>query len=157
MKGKEIMSTIFDNDTKQIVPLTGRPTRSMILNPFSIMSPFWDAFLAPAAESYPKYQDYLPKKTTNEDGSMSVEFTVAGYQVDEIKAEVDTKSRRLTIHAEHEESGSKKEYSTSISLHPNVDIENMSSELKNGILTVKIPMKPEEENSVVSLVIEKKE
>ena len=84
---------------------------------------------------------YILTKSVKTDKGFDIQVEVPGFTADEI--EIIPVSGYLAVNAKHATEGNwvRKELSTKLPIYKDDDLENITSVLKNGVLTVSIPKK----------------
>lgn len=92
-----------------------------------------------------------------EDGSIELSYNLAGYDEKDISVRFDTVNGDLIIAAEANDEHNLKRMSFSRSLNPYLSAEDISTELRNGILRVTVaPFEKRKEEALVSIPINSK-
>lgn len=139
------MNTIIDRERNALAPFF--PTPDIV----PLVEGSWMDRLLGDMSIYPSA---LPRRINKEDGSTAIDFNLAGYNPNEVSVKVDTVLKRLFVTAKSENENNRKEFSTSVSLSPYTQPEDISSSYKNGILEVVIkPSIKREEEALVDITI----
>lgn len=85
----------------------------------------------------------LIKRYDNDDGSIIIEYSLAGFAAKEIKIVLDTKTNKLLISAESQEKTNNRSFSTTLPLNHDSSAKDITTSYKNGLLKI-IINSPEE-------------
>lgn len=103
----------------------------------------------PQSKGFPKYDQY-----NKDDGSVVLEFALAGYKASELSVSVDGLSLIVSaVKAQNQQDGeqkiqgrSSKSFERVFTAGENLNLENIKASYEDGLLTIEIPPKMEEAN-----------
>lgn len=94
------------------------------------------------------------RKYRKEDGTVCVEYNLAGFEKDEISVKVDSAKSILYVSAESNTEDNKRSFSTALTLNEYIKPEDISVGYKNGVLTLEVkPVEGREEEALAELEI----
>ena len=95
----------------------------------------------------------------DDDGSTVLEFALAGFKKKELSIDIQPDKRSITITGQVDENNEKRQRiarrnftKTYVNYDDNLDLTNAKANFENGLLTVKVPQRPE--TKPVSITIE---
>jgi HSP20 family protein len=95
----------------------------------------------------------------DDDGSTVLEFALAGFKKKELSIDIQPDKRSITITGQVDENNEKRQRiarrnftKTYVNYDDNLDLANAKANFENGLLTVKVPQRPE--TKPVSITIE---
>ncbi len=98
----------------------------------------------------------LMNQYRTENGSVVLEYNLAGFSEDEISVKADTALGELIIKAEHGEEGNKRVFNTTVTLSPYTSPEDITAEYVNGVLRITVaPLEKRKEESLVTIPFKK--
>ncbi len=114
---------------------------------------FMDGAIKRSTKGYPVVDIYR-----DDDGSTILEFALAGFARDELKVDVQPGKRTITVAGEVDETNRKRSriarrnfVKTYVNYDDNLDMSKADAKFENGLLTVKVPQRPEAKPISVSI------
>ena len=111
------------------------------------------AYVQKSTQGYPVADIY-----SDDDGNTVMEFALAGFSKENLTIEVKPEDRTLTVAAatdeggEHERRIARRSFKkTYINYDDNLDLANAKAQFENGLLSIKVPKRPETEPVAINI------
>lgn len=143
---------LFTNPTFASKENTAQPSNGYIIhlrNPFDIINKhflFFDDYWNNIVNDrlYLRYSDFIKTNYLTQDKKYIITMEVPGYDKSQIKVKVNANKLYITGHIDNQKdasevNSSKKNFGYTISLPDDVDQKTITSDLKNGMLTITLP------------------
>ena len=142
------MNTLIKQDIKPFVP--SFPTPRTLFG-----SDLLDRLTGGWAENL--YPSNIMRRYTKDDGSLVMEYNLAGFADEDISLKFDSAIGELIINAKSETEDNKRSFSTVLSLSPYTTPDDIFTNYKNGVLEVTIaPLEKRKEDSLVTVPLNSK-